>query len=215
MRPEVCNGKSSIPREVQAYGGKACQRARHHSGSVLLQEGVVEAIVIPSIHAPAPDRAQASMLDARWRTRSAYVLKESFGRLYHRSRAHVLVSTMGTRRSAMKQCSLRIYCLQQWYNLHDPGVEVALRSRCGDSLAGAPTRTSFKRNVEPDLSTAARKPSTDRAAAPVNAHPRGRKYLGCALFDLERREGARSPDAPDQKGQAVGLRLVGAHRGRY
>ena len=26
----------------------------------------------------------------------------------------------------MKQCSLRIYCLQQWYNLPDPGVEEAL-----------------------------------------------------------------------------------------
>ena len=41
---------------------------------------------------------------------------------------------------------LRIYCLQQWYDLSDPGAEERsmTRSRCAGSRACAPTRTSFR-----------------------------------------------------------------------
>src|ERR1700687_796880 len=81
---------------------------------------------------------------------------------------------------------LRIYFLQQWFNLSDPGVEEALYDSAG-----------MRQFVGIDLG---REPVPDENTVCKFRHLLGEHGVG---------EGARSGDAPDAQGQAVVLRDEG------
>src|ERR1700756_4434493 len=87
---------------------------------------------------------------------------------------------------------LRIYFLQQWFNLSDPAVEEALY----DSLA-------MRRFVDIDLG---HEPAPDETTVCRFRHLLEAHDLGQKLFDQERRQGTRSQDASDQEGQPVVFR---------
>ena len=99
---------------------------------------------------------------------------------------------------------LRIYFLQHWFNLSDPGAE--------DALYDSPALRGF---AGVDLG---------RAAAPdestilnfrhlLEKHELCGKILDVVNFiDQEQHEGARSRDASDQEGQPILFRRQGAHR---
>ena len=123
---------------------------------------------------------------------------------------------------------LRIYFLQQWFNLCDPGAEDALydslsmRRFVGLDLgeSGAPDETTicrFRHLLERnDLGKAlfirARAPRTPRHQGGQGHHRRCLHHQRAAL-DKEQGPGARPRDASDEEGQAVVLRDEGPHRG--
>jgi IS5 family transposase len=132
---------------------------------------------------------------------------------------------------------LRIYFLQQWFNLSDPAVEEALydsqamRRFVGIDLGREPvpdeTVCRFRHLLEThDLGPAAVRRGT---AAPCSQGAEGGHrhdcrcdhyhygrcdHYQCAIFDQECRQGARSRDASDQEGQPVVLWDEGTFRGR-
>ena len=123
---------------------------------------------------------------------------------------------------------LRIYFLQQWFNLSDPAVEEALYESV--SLRGfvdidlgrepAPDETTvckFRHLLEEHqlgahLRAGAGAP-TRAGAAHRHGNDRGCDDRARSEFDQEPRAEARSGDAPDAQGEAVVLRDEGA-RGR-
>src|SRR5271170_7998799 len=115
---------------------------------------------------------------------------------------------------------LRIYFLQQWFNLSD-GLAGDAAVRGGRFGAGAGTG----RNQGVQVSAFAGRTSTwgkdsghgqSALASPGSAHhhrhDRGRNYPARAHIDQEPRAAARSGDAPDQERQAVVLRDEGPWR---
>jgi transposase, IS5 family len=129
---------------------------------------------------------------------------------------------------------LRIYFLQQWFNLSDPAVEEALydssamRRFVGIDLGREPvpdetTVCRFRHlleahdlgqqlfdEVQRHLAAKGLKVATGTI---VDAVLEGGDHQ-CAVLDQECRQGARSRDAPDQEGQSVVFRDEGAFRGR-
>ena len=120
---------------------------------------------------------------------------------------------------------LRIHFLQHWFNLSDPAAEEALyesstmrafagvdlgREPAPDETTSAASATCWKRTISArafeaahrDLEEKGLKVSTGTIVDATD-HP-------CAVLDQERREGARSADAPDQEGQSVVFRHEGA-----
>src|SRR5213080_4737321 len=89
---------------------------------------------------------------------------------------------------------LRIYFLQQWFNLSDPAVEEALY----DSVV--------MRTGESALASA--------GGADHDRHDRGRDHPARTHFDQESGAAARSGDAPDEEGQTMVLRDEGARGSR-
>ena len=125
---------------------------------------------------------------------------------------------------------LRMYFLQQWFNLSDPAVEEALydspvmRQFVGVDLGQEPAPG---RNHGVQVSAFARRTWTwgkdsghgqSTPASPGSAHhhrhDRGRDDPACASLDQEPRAAARSGDAPDEEGQTMVLRNESATRGR-
>jgi IS5 family transposase len=124
---------------------------------------------------------------------------------------------------------LRIYLLQQWFNLSDPAVEEALydspamRRFAGIDLGREPvpdetTVCRFRHLLEArDLG----QQLVRRSAAAFGVegsesghwHDRRCDNHQCAVVDQKCRQGARSRDASDQEGQPVVLRHEGAFRG--
>jgi transposase, IS5 family len=124
--------------------------------------------------------------------------------------------------------TLRIYFLQQWFNLSDPAVEEALydsaamRGFVGIDLGREPVpdETTVCRfrylleqhdlgrrlfdEVQRHLAARGLKVATSTIVDAANHQ--------CAIFDQECREGARSRDASNQEGPAVVFRHEGAHR---
>jgi IS5 family transposase len=123
---------------------------------------------------------------------------------------------------------LRIYFLQQWFNLSDPAVEEALYD--SPAMRGF-VGIDLGREPVPDETTVC------RFRHLLEEHDLGRqlfdevqRYLTakglklatdcrcddhqCAVFHQKCRQGARSPDASDQEGQPVVFRDEGAFRGR-
>ena len=119
---------------------------------------------------------------------------------------------------------LRIYFLQQWFNLSDPAVEEALydspvmRQFVGIDLGQEPapdetTVCKFRhcwRNItwgtDPGHSESA---LASPGSADHHGHDRGREHPARALVDQEPGAAARSGDAPDQERQSVVLRHEG------
>ena len=124
---------------------------------------------------------------------------------------------------------LRVYFLQQWFALSDPGVEDALyespvlRRFAGIDLGRAPapdetTILNFRHLLEEHQLCGQMLDAvnlylegrgiriTTGTIVDATIHPR-------ALVDQEREEGARSGDASDEERKPVVLRDEGAHRG--
>jgi hypothetical protein len=115
---------------------------------------------------------------------------------------------------------LRIYFLQQWFNLSDPAVEEARLA--GDAAVRGDRfglRAGTGRNHGVQVSAFAGRTSTwgkdsghgqSALASPGSTHhhrhDRGRNHPARAHVDQEPRAAARSGDAPDQERQAVVLR---------
>src|SRR5215813_11783169 len=122
---------------------------------------------------------------------------------------------------------LRIYFLQQWFNLSDPAVEealydsLAMRRFVGIDLGREPvpdetTVCRFRHLLEGhDLGRRLFDEVPGRKG-PEGGHRHNRRcdHHQCALFDQECRQGARSADASDPEGKPVVLRDEGAFRGR-
>jgi hypothetical protein len=125
---------------------------------------------------------------------------------------------------------LRIYFLQHWFALSDPGAEDALyespvlRGFCGIDLGRAPvpdetTILNFRHLLEAkDLCGAMLEVVNHYLSVLEGVAHRHRHDRGChdhrrAEFDQERQQGAGSADASDQEGEPVLLRREGAHRG--
>jgi len=124
---------------------------------------------------------------------------------------------------------LRIYFLQQWFNLSDPGVEEALydsavmRQFVGIDLGCEPVPDETTVCKFPTLT--GRTPTRGTAPgagepAPASAgsanhdrHDRRRNHSARTYFDQEPRAAARSGDAPDQEGQAMVIRDEGTRGG--
>ena len=125
---------------------------------------------------------------------------------------------------------LRIYFLQQWFNLSDPAVEEALYDSA--AMRGF-VGIDLGREPVPDETTVC------RFRHLLEAHDLGRRLfdevqrhlaekglkiatgtivdatiISAPVFDQERRQGARSRDASDQEGQPVVFRHEGAYRRR-
>src|SRR6202167_792823 len=100
---------------------------------------------------------------------------------------------------------LRIYFLQQWFNLADPAVEEALydsatlRQFAGIDLGGDSGYS------EPAFAS--------KGSADYDGHDRRRDDYSRALVDQEPRAKARSGDASDQKRESVVFRNEGARGG--
>ena len=125
---------------------------------------------------------------------------------------------------------LRIYFLQLWFNLSDPGVEEALyNSAAMRQFAGI----DLGREPVPDETTVCkfrhlleRHELGTKIFATVNEHleksgsegghrhDRGRDHHQRSEFDQECHKAARPRDAPDPQGPAVVFRDEGACRGR-
>src|SRR5437763_126154 len=124
---------------------------------------------------------------------------------------------------------LRVYCLQQWFNLSDPGAEEALyespalRHFVGVDLGRAPapdesTILQFRHLLEQQRTrrsdAAGGEPiSGEPGPAHQHGHDCGRDHYSCALVDQEPERRARSGNASDAQGEAVVLRAEGAYRG--
>src|SRR5450432_17584 len=120
---------------------------------------------------------------------------------------------------------LRMYFLQQWFNLSDPGAEDALYESpavCGHR-SGA--RAGAGREHHPSVPSPVGETRTGRGDAergePVSGEPGhphhhgddcGRDHYSRALVDQETERRARSGDASDAQGEAVVLRVEGTHR---
>jgi hypothetical protein len=125
---------------------------------------------------------------------------------------------------------LRIYFLQQWFNLSDPGVEEALYESSvllrfvGVDLgrAAAPDKTTicrFRHLLEKhELGRAMLHQVNEHLATKGHQdrdrHHRGRNDYPCAFVEQERETGARPGDAPDAQRLAMVLWAEGAHRHR-
>ena len=124
---------------------------------------------------------------------------------------------------------LRVYFLQQWFNLSDPGLEEALydsvvmRQFVGIDLGREPvpdetTVCKFRHLLEEHG-------LGGEILQTVNLYLQGRgvrittgtivdaTHHSCSQLDQESRAEARPGDAPNQEGQAVVLRDEGARRG--
>ena len=124
---------------------------------------------------------------------------------------------------------LRIYFLQQWFNLSDPAVEEALydsvvmREFVGIDLGREPvpdetTVCKFRHLLEEhglggEMLEAVNLHLEGKGVRITNGNDRGRDDHPCAQLDQEPGAGARPGDAADQEGRAVVLRDEGA-RGR-
>ena len=136
----------------------------------------------------------------------------------------------GGRRPFPLAAMLRIYCLQQWYNLSDPGAEEALydiqsmRAFAGLELC---RDADPRRDDDPQFPPSARAPRPDegdlrgRRRAPrgegraaARRHHRGRDADRGLAFDEERSAEARSRDDVVEEGKPVVFRHEGAHRRR-
>jgi len=127
---------------------------------------------------------------------------------------------------------LRVYFLQQWFNLSDPGAEDALyespvlRRFAGVDLgrAAAPDETTilrFRRILEQhdlypgtlrqDSGHGEPLPGKQRPAHIYRGHHRCHDHRG-SFVDQERQERARSGDASDAQREPVVFRRQGAHR---
>ena len=114
---------------------------------------------------------------------------------------------------------LRIYFLQQWFNLSDPAVEEALydsarmRQFVGIDLGAEPvpdetTVCKFRHLLEEhglgeQMFGDGEPAFASEGSAHHDGHDRGRDHHPRAEFDQEPRSRARSGDAPDAQGQAV------------
>ena len=120
---------------------------------------------------------------------------------------------------------LRIYFLQQWFNLSDPAVEEALYDLAGDaaSLVGIDLGQELRhrtkihgvqvsgtcwKNIDLGKRFWARSICTCKPWGSAHHHryDRGRNHSARAHVDQEPRAAARSGDAPDQERQSVVLR---------
>jgi hypothetical protein len=125
---------------------------------------------------------------------------------------------------------LRIYFLQQWFNLSDPQAEDAIydsesmrrfaRVELGDDVV--PDETTILRfrhlleQARPDQRDLRRDWRPARSARPFAArgdHRRCDDHRG-AQFDQKRQRDARPRDETDAQGQELALRDEAAHRGR-
>ena len=125
---------------------------------------------------------------------------------------------------------LRIYFMQNWFNLSDPAAEDSLydsesmRRFAGielaeDAMPDESTILRFRHLLEQHQLTEQIFAEVRSAAGGEAAAAEVRDDRGCddhrrAALDQERREGARSGDAADQEGQAVALRHEGAYKAR-
>ena len=121
---------------------------------------------------------------------------------------------------------LRIYFLQQWFNLSDPGVEEALydsvvmRQFVGIDLGREPapdetTVCKFRHLLEAhqlgeQILGTVNLHLQSQGVRNHHRHHRGRDHLARAYFDQEPGAAARPRDAPDQEGQSMVLRDEGA-----
>jgi len=120
---------------------------------------------------------------------------------------------------------LRMYFLQQWFNLSDRRWKKRCmsRCRCGDlwtSIWGASRCRTRRRCASSALTGAASVGGTHlragagaltrAGAADRDGNDRGCDDCARSEFDQERAPGARSGDAPDAQGEAVVLRDEGA-----
>src|SRR5689334_6480377 len=124
---------------------------------------------------------------------------------------------------------LRLYFLQQWFNLSDPAVEealydsVAMRRFVDIDLGREPvpdetTVCRFRHLLEAhDLGTAAVRRGATALGGPGNEgghrHDRRCDHHQCAVVDQKCRQGTRSRDASDEEGQPMVFRDEGAFRG--
>jgi hypothetical protein len=130
----------------------------------------------------------------------------------------------GGRRPFPLSTMLRIYCLQQWYSLSDPGAEEALydiqsmRAFAGlelgrDSIPDETTILNFRHLLERhDLTKAIFAAVAEHLAA--RWHDRGRDADRGIAIDEEQRAKARSRNDVVEEGQSVVFRHEGAHRRR-
>jgi hypothetical protein len=123
---------------------------------------------------------------------------------------------------------LRVYFVQQWFNLSDPGAEEALyespalRQFAGVDLGRAPapdesTILQFRHLLEKhDLGGATLNAVNQYLESRGGAHHHGYNrrcdHYSCAFVDQEPERRARSGDALNAQGEAVVLRTEGAHR---
>ena len=124
---------------------------------------------------------------------------------------------------------LRIYFLQQWFDLSDPQAEDAIYD--SESMLGGFARVELGDEVVPDESTILRFPPSAGAARADSSHlrcgggpfgrtaavaalgnHRGRDYHRGADFDQERKCDSRPRDEADPQGQELALRHEVAHR---
>jgi hypothetical protein len=124
---------------------------------------------------------------------------------------------------------LRVYFVQQWFNLSDPGVEEALYESpvlqrfVGVDLGAAPapdetTILRFRHLLEKHDLCGLMLEAVNVHLEAKGIQDRDRNHRRCdhhprAFIDEERQRRARSGDAPDEEGQAVVFRPEGAHRG--
>ena len=123
---------------------------------------------------------------------------------------------------------LRVYFLQQWFNLSDPGAEEALyespalRRFAGVDLGRAPapdesTILQFRHLLEKhDVGGAMLQRVNEylesRGVRISRGYDCGRDHSACAVVDQEPQRRARSRDASDAQRQAVVLRAEGPRR---
>src|SRR5437016_451895 len=127
------------------------------------------------------------------------------------------------RRAVGVERMLRIYFLQQWFNLSDPAVEEALydsvgmRQFVGIDLGDHGVQVPALAGSTP---TGGTDPGTGESApagaggANHDGHDRGRDHPARTHFDQEPGAAARSGDAPDEEGQTMVLRDEGARGSR-
>ena len=139
------------------------------------------------------------------------------------------VGPNGGRRPFPLAVMLRIYCLQQWYNLSDPGAEEVLYDICSmrtfaglelgrDAIPDETTILNFRHLLEryeltKAVFAAVTKLLEARGAAAWRHHRRCDADRGITVYE-ERGAKARSGDALIQEGQPVVLWHEGTHRGR-
>ena len=123
---------------------------------------------------------------------------------------------------------LRIYFLQQWFNLSDPAVEEALydshamrdfvgidlgREPVPDETHGLQFRHLLERTSWGADARQGERPSGGEGLQGDDRHDRRCDDHRRAVLDQEPGRAARPGDAPDQEGQSVVLRDEGAYRG--
>ena len=123
---------------------------------------------------------------------------------------------------------LRVYFLQQWFNLSDPGLEEALydsavmRQFVGIDLGREPvpdetTVCKFRHLLEEhglggEILQTVNLYFTEPGSTDHDRHHRRCDHHSCPQFDQEPGAGARPCDAPNEEGQAVVLRDESARR---